>query len=496
MKLRSTLQAKKILENQSTAKYLKKFLFSNLQMLENFFGSEMFLEIPEKFQSTKPEFLPAFGAIHNLNFPENIQLEKLEKIPDEPFLWLYHSKINSQSYGLGADFLSEESAFWKCLAESVERYLWKKNDLLSGKNVLQASFRELSQKNILNPFSLAGFSEGQKKNQEILSFDQNTRFGWTEARSLTQGKGILCPAQLMNIPYFKKTVKSPANPKKNEPMLRWGVSTGLATGKTTTEALVKGILEIIERDAYMIAYLNKLSPDQIDLESLREQDSEIENILNAFDRYRLELTLLRLPTDFPVSVCFAIINDPSGIEPATVVAASADFDLRISILDALSECLSSRITLRRMKKNMPDIELDEKNLDRAGRLLYWAQTENMSKLDFFKKGKKISVDLSKEADFYISKDKEKLTEKYYSEKLNLLVRELRKKNYEACYVELTNAKAKRLRLRSVYVVVPELQPMHLEEVIPYFGGKRLREVPEKLGFFPAEKLNPIPQPFP
>ena len=43
-------------------------------------------------------------------------------------------------------------------------------------------------------------------------------------------------------------------------MLRWAVTTGLATGQSLEEAIAKGILEVVERDAFMISYLNRLSP--------------------------------------------------------------------------------------------------------------------------------------------------------------------------------------------------------------------------------------------
>jgi hypothetical protein len=37
--------------------------------------------------------------------------------------------------------------------------------------------------------------------------------------------------------------------------------------------------------------------------------------------------------------------------------------------------------------------------------------------------------------------------------------------------------------------------MHLIETLPYLGGKRLKEVPRKLGYKPAKELNPEPHPF-
>jgi len=272
-------------------------------------------------------------------------------------------------------------------------------------------------------------------------------------------------------------------------MLRWSITTGLATGKYLEEAIIKGILEVIERDAFMISYLNKLSPPIIDLEYLSAQDEETARIIKNFKRYNLEIYALQLPTDFSdIYIVAAFIIDCTGLGPALSIGASADFNVKTAFLDALSESLSVRFSLKFKDRFKNKIDLNK--IGQEERIIYWAKQENLPKIDFFFKGERIKINLKQ--DFYkITDDK-----KYYKEKLKFLVNELRAKNYEACYVELTTPEIKKLNLRSVFVVIPELQPLHLDESIPYFGGKRLKEVPLKLGYQPAEVLNQEPHPFP
>jgi ribosomal protein S12 methylthiotransferase accessory factor len=51
----------------------------------------------------------------------------------------------------------------------------------------------------------------------------------------------------------------------------------------------------------------------------------------------------------------------------------------------------------------------------------------------------------------------------------------------------------------VMVIIPELQPMHLDERHPYLGGERLYQMPVTLGYKDRpsreEELNPFPHPF-
>lgn len=492
MKLRPTILAGEILEKQPLRKYFKRFLKLNLRWLSRFFGSRIYLELPENMQNLDPALYPAISAASELKDLGIVKhIRKKPKFSDEPFFHLYFTKILND-HCWGADFLSDEKAFWKCVAETAERHLWLASDFFYRQRVLYSTYKKLEGR-ALNIFSLAGFSAEQKERFEILKFDENTTLGWIPARSLTEKKDMCCPVQLLSARYFREKTKALKDSSKNEPMLRWSVSTGSAAGRSVEEAVVKGIMEVAERDAYMITYLNKLSPPEIDLGNLAEQDQDLAKILKSFRRYNLGVHLFQLPTDFPVSIILSALIDRTGVGPSLGMGARAGFNLKQNILDALAESLMIFSTQRLFLNKKIDSSAP---LDRAGRILYWAKPEQLPKIEFLLKGKKMNVDLPKEQSFYKLQDDDASRRKYYKTKLDFLANDLKRKKYEACYVELTTPEIKKIGLRCVRVVIPELQPLHLDESIPCFGGKRLKEVPLKLGYKPAEELNKEPHPFP
>ena len=462
-----------------------------VKFLEKYFGSEILIKIPKGLYGIDNKLSKAINIadkLKKLEIIKNITI-KYPQYYDEPFSYIYYVSCPNKAHGTGADFFDKEKTIWKSLAEAIERYLWYSSDNFY-KNIIKKSSYKGIKNNVLNIFSLAGFSEEQKNKFPILQFNENTIFNWVPTYSLISKRKIFCPIQLVSALNFNQKVKRSKNlDKKTEPMLRWCVTTGLSTGRNLEEAIVKGILEVIERDAFMISYLNKLSPPLVDLEYLSAQDEEIAKIIKNFKRYNLEIYALQLPTDFPdIHIIAALIIDRTGLGPAFSVGASADFNLKTTLLDALSESLSIRFALKFKDRFKNKIYLNK--IGQEERIIYWAKPENLPKIEFFLKGEKIKIDLKQ--NFYEKTD----DRKYYKEKLKILIKELKEKNYEACYVELTTKEIKKLNLRSVFVVIPELQPLHLDESIPYFGGKRLKEVPLKLGYQPLEILNQEPHPFP
>ena len=492
MELKTTLPAKKFLQLQYSGKIIKRLTLFGLNFLERYFGTNILLDLPERLQNIDESIFPAIIAADRLKQLGIIAgITKLPPSADEPSGFFY-SSWSKHVTGRGADLASEEKAIWKALGEATEKRLWHFSDFFSRKYCIKKSFAELKGR-CLNIFKLAGFSKKQKAEDEILVFDENTVFGWTKAHSLASKKKIFCPVQLISRRYFEENVMKKKEPdSQKEPALRWSIRTGLATGKSLEEAIVKGISEVIERDAFMITYLNKLSPPSFDLDNLAGQDSDLNKIFQDFRRHNLETHIFQLPTDFPVNVCLAVIIDRKSSGPALAVGASADFNLKTCLLDALAEALTLRISL----KNCPLQEVDMKNIDKEGRLAYWSRVERLPKIEFLlKKGGKV-VNLEKEKDYFIAGDNLADRKNFYEKKMSLLRKDLLQKGYEGCYVELTDKNLKQLGFRSVQVVVPELQPLHLNETIPYFSGKRLREVPLKLGYKPAEELNREPHPFP
>ncbi|MFH0929859.1 MAG: YcaO-like family protein [Candidatus Moraniibacteriota bacterium] len=493
MEFKSSLEAKYFLNLQKVGFLKKRTLLLLILFLERYFGASILLEMPSKLQDIDPEIYPAINLAHKMKGLGIIpSIKKSPKLPDEPFIHEFIFASPHVSSSAGADFLSEKRAIWKFLGESTERFLWKTSDAFYLNKTKSSSFRDLPGE-ALDIFSLSGFSGSQKKNFEILHFDERTRFDWIKAHSLTSKKKLYCPVQLVSSKYHQEKVKSLKNTRKEEPMLQWNISTGLATGRCLSEATVKGMLEIIERDAFMITYLNKLSAPTVSLSHLAKSDVDIARVLHNFQRYNLEVCIVKLPTDMPVCVYLATITDRSGLGPALTVGASADFDAKKCILDALSEAHCTRLFA---KKHFFK-EIDPEKLNFKGRVLYWAKKENLPKISFLTEGKKIIIDVDKKRNFYDTlENNSRILDRYYRKKLYFLTSELKKKKYEAYFVELSSKKAKKLGFRCVKTVLPQFQPLHLDERIPYFGGKRLQEIPLELGYEPTKEINRERHPFP
>ncbi len=494
--LKPVFSTSNLLKLSASNKIFEKIIAVFLRFLEKRLKGKLLLEASENLLKIKPDLWPAIITSGKIQSLGAIVSKKIPPLSDEPFLYKYWTKINDQMSGYGVDFVSEESALWRSIAEGIERYSWKTSEDFYKRKIIYSTYEKLKKK-ALDIFLLAGFSEKNKKENDILSFDKSSCFGWTKVFSILSGKKIYYPVQLLSHHYFKIKVKSPENSQGSEPMLRWPVSTGLATGRSIQEAVVKGILEIIERDAFMITYLNKLPPPQIDLEYLSEQDEDIRNILKSFRCCRLKITLLQIPTDFPVFVFMALITDHPGMTPALTIGASADFDIKKCLLDALAESLSIRLALR-MDPSFFKESFSPKRINREGRLFYWSNPENLPKINFLFKGAPKKIELPAETKFLnLSVEEENENLKiYYSEKLKDLKDALRCLNYDGCYIGMTPKEVKKAGLHCTVTVIPELQPMHLDERIPYFSGRRLKEVPIKLGYQPAEKINTEPHPFP
>ena len=497
MELKITVSAKKIINSGSTRTLFKSLLEKLVGFMEKQFGSKLLLEVPLGLHRFDSHMFSAIDAIARLKRMEILkEVKKIRNLPDEPGLFRFYASSHKRAYGTGSSFTDEESAMWKSLAEATERFLWMHSDFIYTEKdkMVSASYEEVK-KRAVNIFSLAGFSDEQKEKNTTIRFDKHTKFNWIPVESLVTKKTVLCPVQLLNNLYFRSHVDHPGAQKddrRNEPMLRWAITTGLATGRSHEEALTKGILEIVERDAFIITYLNKLSPPMIDLDYLSCQDEEIKKILSRFRRYKLEVYLIQLPTDFAVHIIAAVIIDRTGTTaaPAFTIGASADFSLRECILDALSEALKICIGTREYYLSDKKANADTSAIYQ--RLQNWSEQNKLPLIGFLTNGTTIKTDL--ERTFY-TPDNDKERNIFYKQQLTSLANQIKNLGYEAYFSDLTIPEVRDLGLECRYVLIPELQPLHLNENLPYFGGERLFSVPSKLDYIPAQSLNKIPHPF-
>jgi ribosomal protein S12 methylthiotransferase accessory factor len=384
--------------------------------------------------------------------------------------------FSANRYAVGSAF-SKEKALLRALGEAIERYFLS---IYKEKNLIWRSYKELkySKVNRIDPQDFVTFSNSKfiKQSKFELYKDRNNKLSWVKGFSLTQGSDVFIPAQIVFIPYHFKL---------NEPIIRLPISTGAACYSSLKGAILKGLLEVIERDAYMISYLNKLSRNIIDISS--SQDEAFKKITSSIKRYNLELCILDISNEVPVYSILAILIDRTGYGPAISVGIKSDLDVKNAIIGAIEELFHGRFWIRdtlfkTKTKKLKEIQ-DRKYfsyLDLKERGLFWSRPEAINKIKFFLKGKKIPI-------------------KNYSNKkaknLNCLLNWFKQEEIETIYVDVAPPDLKRKKVYVVKVIVPQFQPLCLDERFPHWDGERLRNIPLKLGFKPLKTVNKIPQPF-
>ena len=460
-----------------------------LSTIQDSFGFELGFRVPGYLAQYNLELWEGLTVIDRLvkHGVATDFRELPQKYPDEPRLIRYSVRTkDAQHYGHsghGYDFFSHKKAMWAAIGEAVERFSLT-HFLPQVKEYCDAEYHKV-QLEAIDIFSIAGISKAQRRvghPRFNLQFDVHSYFRWIKGYSLTRERKIWVPLQLVTFVYT-------APSERKEPLILLPVSTGAASQRSMESAVLNGLLEAIERDAFMITWVNKLSPPIIDCEHI--SNDQLQDIFQRLRRYRLEFYLLYLPTDIPVHAVLALIIDRSGVGPAVSVGASANISIFDAMRDAITEAFASRVSVRAMLEEQvrkTKFELpDRRFLDRDGRLLWWCPTERLSDITFLIKGeRKRLTDLPRHPSLPAP-----------SKALRFLVNVLKAKNLEVVYSEIIERDLQKyLGLSAVVVTVPGLQPMHLDESLPYEGGKRLADVPTALGFRVSATPNPLPHPFP
>lgn len=408
----------------------------------------------------------------------------IKKRPDEPPLFLWRALIqrNIESASGGGSNLGNREALSAALAEALERYLWHETADYFLAPIVATTMLIKNKHLYISPESFVGFSENQRNKNKTLTLGPEAKYLWVKGNSLTHEQQIYIPAQTVSGWHGSLVHRG----KIEEPYIREIITTGLATWPTREGAVLRGALEIVERDAYMIMWLNQISLPVINLVLLAKNDVDLRRLLEKCERYRLEVHLIQLITDAPTHAVCAILKDKTSKESGVTLGLKAGPSLQRVAMGAITEALRIRYTARiQLEKRT---ESKEKKGHSAtlhhNRLLYWTMDGQYKNLAFMKSGKEITPHIA---------PWEKDSEEEHLSRLTVWCRE---KKYELASVSLGTSEKNPTRWHVEMVVMPELQPMHQNEKNLPLGGERLKSIPRLFGYEPrAEPFVDRPHPF-
>jgi len=384
---------------------------------------------------------------------------------DEPKLYYYTADINKDlsclnelpyemtAGGISAD--SQQKALLKCLMECIERY----SLFASTERYQISSYNELDNEALdpsLYTHSLASRSK---------------KLSWTEGYNVTSSVKTSLPAQLVNL-----------NNKKfdKEELLTTVISTGAAGGFNQESAVLGGIYEMVERDAFMTIYLNKIKAPMVQISLLK--DKAINKLLDIYRRYKLEIFVFDITHDLGIPVFLSILVDRTGIGPAITTGAKANININTAIVGSMEEAFMARPWIRyEMQKNKKPVSLLNPSISRLDRALLWSTKKNINKLNFLLRQNPIKYTLKKTL-----KILNKKTE------FSFVVNTLQKKGYVIYCKDITASEFITDGCKIYKTIIPGLQPLYLFK--QEYNLKRLSAVSV---FFGQKKvsINTFPHPF-
>ena len=138
-------------------------------------------------------------------------------------------------------------------------------------------------------------------------------------------------------------VYHPYNPKDNAKTLFKSNTNGLASGNILEEAILHGMFEVIERDAWSIFELTHKNYSQIDLDSI--ESDVINEIIEKFESEGIKIKLMDFTADINIPTIAASADDTVTKDAGLLtLGMGTHLDPEVAILRALTEVAQSRAT--------------------------------------------------------------------------------------------------------------------------------------------------------
>lgn len=373
---------------------------------------------------------------------------RVPQFTDEPKFTQYFCKPlqseDSENEDIGHSISENQKlAEIKAIGEALERHA------LSNPNQEAIIGNYSSIENAIDPTRFLNFSAKQLRGMEkeyhakILS----SQFQWVSAYELPSRQEFKLPAQLVYID---------GHPLENELLIRQPISTGAAFHLSKEKAEIAGMLEVIERDAFMISFLKGKS-----LQQINPDHKETNDLVNYFQRYYLEISLFNITTDLEVPAVMALLTDKSQIGPAVSIGTKAGASYVECAKGAILEAQQIRPWLRQKYNGAPmKIKTPNEISSITDRIEYWYSLERIE-----------------DVKYWFGKDKVDLT-KLESKNLKRknLVNLVRNKGHNIYATDITPNSIKEKGGWIMKVNIPELHPLYLDEKCRYLKSKRLGEI--------------------
>lgn len=370
---------------------------------------------------------------------------------------------------------SRNTARAAALGEAVERYAASEQPPCA----VLAAADDLA--DAIDPERFALFAPQQlaARGFPFVQFTRTTRVRWVTGHSLQDGRRVRIPAQLVYLRWRELA--------EGEERIGYATSSGLACGACFESAALAALLELVERDAFLVAWRARLSLPHL----IPDGDAE----LVAWERRYLDGSRLRhdvvdLSAISGVPTALAVARDGVG---SLAVGAAAAANARDAYRKALAEAYAAHGAARRMRRADDWANAEPKSAEVttfADHIRLYANPINAVQADFLTAAEE-STPIGAIP---------RLSGAEPRAVLDSLVGLLARSGIEPYAVDITPSDVASLGLHVVRAVAPELCPLDVRQDACFLGADRLRRARAVRDFhgraLEIVELNRDPHPFP
>ncbi|MEV8532420.1 TOMM precursor leader peptide-binding protein [Streptomyces sp. NPDC051211] len=367
--------------------------------------------------------------------------------------------------------------------EGLERYAGTHRR--TGSTLLTASYTELGAR-ALNPADCGLYPPDTYRDDPLLSpFDPDRPIPWVYGHSLRDDRPVLVPARLVHY--------SAGLAADN---FVFECSNGCAIGSCTEEALLGALLELVERDAFLLAWYGGQRLTEIDLASVPGPAVRTMADRAALQGYDVHAFDNRIDLDVPVVTALAVRRD--GGPGLYSFGAAAALEPAAAVEAALSEVLTYIPHLPgQVAERRGELEAMAADFGKVRHLKDHAQLYGLPAM-------------AEHARPYLEPTTVRPLDELYArrpattdlrEDLLRVVRELDDAGHDVIVVDQTTPEQHRIGLRTVCALVPGLLPIDFgwaRQRAPYLP--RLRTAARRAGLRDQDltdaDIRMVPHPFP
>lgn len=384
-------------------------------------------------------------------------------------LYLSGEKYGGRSAGCGDNW---EEAMLGTIGETVERYAPAFYNL---NNSIFSSFNDLG-KNAIHPSEFALYHDKQHEDKRfrIEKFTEDLELTWFETTDLTNGNETWLPAQFIYLPFNQDKQYITAN-----------TSTGLAAHTNYYKAILTALYEAIERDSFVITWMQEIVSEKIII------SPEIQSFINDKFPTNYEWHFFDITYDIDVPSVLGICIGEAEYGKFIAVGSSTRQTFGEATKKVIQEIGQAipyfRYLLGEKKDWIPDNDFSKIQNFEEHSIFYTKRKDLWHIFD-----KWIEKQPSKKIEFNESNKRNDI------EEIRHLIKIMKNKNYNVLFKDITTPDIRQLGFFSIKIFIPQLIQLAGSYPFYFLGGKRLYEVPKKLGFTSKEydELNKYPHPFP